>query len=190
MIGLRQKSSSEKIEALSLNKCLAKLVVDEKTGESKPGVSVAEHCLITGFVAEELCQALIGNVKQILTDSAPFFASIHDVGKISPDFQRMIYTSWLGSVNDFPQLQRANENRAKRKDVSFHGKISQVSVESNFPEQKMLAIIEGMHHGFKPNFSPVAENSDIYGGENWTALRHKLIDDLMRNFPYSCLNNL
>ena len=170
--------------------CLAKLVVDEKTGESKPGVSVAEHCLITGFVAEELCRSLIDNMKQILTESAPFFASIHDVGKISPDFQRMIYTSWLGNVKDFPQLQSANENRAKRKDVSFHGKISQVSVESSFPEQKMLAIIEGMHHGFKPNFSPVAENSDIYGGDNWTSLRHKLIENLKRSFPYSGSNNL
>lgn len=191
MLGCKQKTFfSKDIEALPLGMCLAKLVVDEKTGESKPGVSVAEHCLITGFVAEELCRSLIDNMKQILTESAPFFASIHDVGKISPDFQRMIYTSWLGNVKDFPQLQSANENRAKRKDVSFHGKISQVSVESSFPEQKMLAIIEGMHHGFKPNFSPVAENSDIYGGDNWTSLRHKLIENLKRSFPYSGSNNL
>lgn len=191
MLGKCLKNTQERqIEALSPEKCLAKLVVDEKTGDTKPGISVAEHCIITGFVAEELCKSLIFNVKQILTESAPFFASIHDVGKISPDFQRMIYTSWLGNVKDFPQLQCANENRAKRKDVSFHGKVSQVSVESNFPEQKMLATIEGMHHGFKPNFSPVAENSDIYGGKNWTALRHKLIENLERSFPYSDSNNL
>ena len=183
-------TQKRQIEALLPEKCLAKLVDDCLTGEKKPGISVAEHCLITGFVAEELCKSLIDNVKCILTESAPFFASIHDVGKISPDFQRMIYTSWLGNVKDFPQLQCANENRAKRKDVSFHGKVSQVSIESNFPEQKMLATIEGMHHGFKPNFSPVAENSDIYGGKNWTALRHKLIDDLKRSFPCSCANNL
>ncbi|MBO4829254.1 MAG: CRISPR-associated helicase Cas3' [Fibrobacter sp.] len=191
MIGQKQISSSERTsEAFPLNRCLAKLVVDEKTGESKPGASVAEHCLITGFVAEELCKSLIDNVKLILTESAPFFASIHDVGKISPDFQRMIYTSWLGNVKDFPQLQSANENRAKRKDVSFHGKVSQVSIENSFPEQKMLATIEGMHHGFKPNFSPVAENSDIYGGDNWTSLRHKLIENLKLSFPYSGSNNL
>ena len=183
-------TQKRQIDALLPEKCLAKLVDDNLTGEKKPGISVAEHCLITGFVAEELCKSLIGNVKLILTASAPFFASIHDVGKISPDFQRMIYTSWLGNVKVFPQLQSANENRAKRKDVSFHGKVSQVSIESSFPEQKMLATIEGMHHGFKPNFSPVAENSDIYGGENWTALRHQLIDDLKRNFPYSGSKNL
>jgi len=186
MLGKSTKNTQERqIEALLPEKCLAKLVDDNLTGKKKPGISVAEHCLITGFVAEELCKSLIDNVKEILTESAPFFASIHDVGKISPDFQRMIYTSWLGNVKDFPQLQSANENRAKRKDVSFHGKVSQVSVESNFPEQKMLATIEGMHHGFKPNFSPVAENSDIYGGENWTALRHKLVENLKLIFPYS-----
>lgn len=191
MLGFKQKLNSKiELEALSPEKCLAKLVVDEKTGDTKPGISVAEHCIITGFVAEELCKSLIDNVKRILTESAPFFASIHDVGKISPDFQRMIYTSWLGGVKDFPQLQNANENRAKRKDVSFHGKVSQVSVESSLPEQEMLATIEGMHHGFKPNVSPVVENSDIYGGESWTALRHKLIDDLKRSFPCSCANNL
>lgn len=191
MLGKCIKNTQERqIEALLPEKCLAKLVDDNLTGEKKPGISVAEHCLITGFVAEELCKSLIDNVKRILTESAPFFASIHDVGKISPDFQRMIYTSWLGNVKDFPQLQSANENRAKRKDVSFHGKISQVSIESSFPEQKMLATIEGMHHGFKPNFSPVAENSDIYGGDNWTTLRHKLIENLKQSFPYSGSNNL
>ena len=183
-------TQKRQIEAFSPEKCLAKLVDDNLTGEKKPGISIAEHCLITGFVAEELCKSLIDNVKAILTESAPFFASIHDVGKISPDFQRMIYTSWLGNVKDFPQLQSANENRAKRKDVSFHGKVSQVSIESSFPEQKMLATIEGMHHGFKPNFSPVAENSDIYGGDNWTTLRHKLIENLKQSFPYSGSNNL
>ena len=183
-------TQKRQIEALLPEKCLAKLVDDNLTGEKKPGISVAEHCLITGFVAEELCKSLIDNVKQILTESAPFFASIHDVGKISPDFQRMIYTSWLGNVKDFPQLQNANENRAKRKDVSFHGKISQVSVKSVFPKQDNLAKIEGMHHGFRPNDSQYKENNDIYGGENWTALRHKLIDDLKRDFPYSESNDL
>lgn len=191
MLGKCLKNAQKsQIEALSPEKCLAKLVDDNLTGEKKPGISVAEHCLITGFVAEELCKALIDNVKQILTKSAPFFASIHDVGKISPDFQRMIYTSWLGNVKDFPQLQSANENRAKRKDVSFHGKVSQMSIKSVFPEQEMLATIEGMHHGFKPNFNPVAENSDIYGGDNWATLRHKLIENLKRNFSCSCANNL
>ena len=88
MLGCKQKTFfSKDIEALPLGMCLAKLVVDEKTGESKPGISVAEHCLITGFVAEVLCKSLIDNVKRILTESAPFFASIHDVGKISPDFE-------------------------------------------------------------------------------------------------------
>jgi CRISPR-associated endonuclease/helicase Cas3 len=116
MLGKCTKKIQERqIDALLPEKCLAKLVDDNLTGEMKPGISVAEHCLITGFVAEELCKSLIGNVKQILTESAPFFASIHDVGKISPDFQRMIYKNLLGSVKDFPQLQCANEERAGRK---------------------------------------------------------------------------
>ena len=94
MLGKCLKNAQKRqIEALSPEKCLAKLVDDCLTGEKKPGISVAEHCLITGFVAEELCKSLIFNVKQILTESAPFFASIHDVGKISPDFQRMIKDS-------------------------------------------------------------------------------------------------
>ena len=105
MLGKCSKNAQKsQIEALLPEKCLAKLVEDNLTGEKKPGISVADHCLITGFVAEVLCKSLIDNVKRILTESAPFFASIHDVGKISPDFQRMIYTSWLGSVKDFPQL--------------------------------------------------------------------------------------
>lgn len=189
-IPVKIKAKCEQLEAFLQEECLAKIVIDSASGKKEKGVSVMEHCLITGFVAECLFDTLISNVRDFLTESAPFYASIHDVGKISPDFQRMIYTSWLGSVKDFPQLQSANEERAGRKREGFHGKVSQTSIKSVFPEQEMLSTIEGMHHGFKPNDSPVVENSDIYGGEGWTALRHKLIDDLMQSFPCSEFSDL
>lgn len=194
MLGMKHKKvgNSDKIEALRLEECLAKVVFDLISGEKKRGVSVFDHCFITGLVAQELYALQIENVKKILTEQAPFYASIHDVGKVSPDFQRMLYKKCFGNVKNIPQLQHANEMRALRKEDSFHGKVSQTSIKSVFPEQKILATIEGMHHGFKPNDSPVVENSDIYGGESWTALRHKLIDDLMQSFPcfeFSDLND-
>jgi len=178
------KTTDAQLETLPLEQCLAKLVVDSITGESQKGISVLDHCLITGFVAEALYESLICGEKELLTKTAPFFASIHDVGKLSPDFQRMIYTSLLGNVKDIPQLQKANENRAERKRESFHGKVSQTSIENYFSQQKMLATIEGMHHGFKPNPQPFAENCEIYGGEKWTNLRHGLIDILKDEFDH------
>ena len=182
--------NNNKIETLRLEECLAKVLFDLNYGEQRKGVSVFDHCFITGLVAQELYSLQIKNVKQLLTESAPFYASIHDVGKVSPDFQRMLYKKCFGNVKNIPQLQHANEMRALRKENSFHGKISQVSVKSRFPELNNLATIEGMHHGFRPNLRPIAENSDIYGGESWTALRHKLIDDLMQSFPCSEFSDL
>lgn len=177
------------LDALPAKDCLAKLVVDDKTGENRRGITVTEHCRITGYVAEALYASLIDSVKRILSSSAPFFAAIHDVGKLSPDFQRMIYVNLLGNVKDLPQLQRANETRASRKDISFHGKVSQTAIENCFPEQKFLAAIEGMHHGFKPNFTPCLEDADIYGGKNWTCLRHNLIESLKTEFGSSSALN-
>jgi len=190
MLGKKQKNTdNEALEALPLSQCLAKTVDFGDSGVKKPGISVAEHCRITGYVAKALYDVLIGNVRKILTESAPFFAAIHDVGKLSPDFQRKIYVSLLGNVKELPQLQRANENRASRKDIGFHGKVSQTAIENCFPEQKFLAAVEGMHHGFKPNFTPCSEDADIYGGKNWTCLRHNLIESLKTEFgPFSDLN--
>ena len=88
MIGINKKHllNNRQIEAFSPEKCLAKLVEDSLTGEKKPGISVAEHCLITGFVAEELCNSLIDNVKRILTESAPFFCFNSRCWKNKPGF--------------------------------------------------------------------------------------------------------
>lgn len=180
MLGKNSSVSKSSLKALPLERCLAKSVENDM-GQTSLGVSVKDHCRITGFVAEELLKVLAPSQKLFLPNSAVFCAAVHDIGKVCPDFQRMIYKSV--EIEAIPkELQNADENRAKRKEASFHGKVSQVTIEKFVKESGTLCLLEGMHHGFKPNPSPIDESAVIYGGDLWTEKRRALFDYLKSEF--------
>lgn len=164
---------------------LSKTVQSAENG-SVPGLDVETHCRITGFVARSLVSLFPVEVGKILfPESAPFLAAIHDVGKINPDFQKMIYRAcasgndaaveWLSSLN-------ANSESAKRSGMSFHAKVTQIFLSEKYPEfGKFVAKIEGMHHGFRPcDSNSYPEN--CYGGSGWTKARETLLCRLEEEF--------
>ncbi len=58
------------------------------TKYNEPGLSVRDHCLNVGCVAEELTERLPQFLKAVLhVRYAPILAALHDVGKVSPGFQ-------------------------------------------------------------------------------------------------------
>lgn len=54
----------------------------------EPGISVRDHCLNVGCVAEALIARLPPCVRGLIPPGATALAALHDVGKISPGFQR------------------------------------------------------------------------------------------------------
>ena len=52
-----------------------------------PGISVRDHCLNVGCVAEALIAALPPSVRALLPPGAATLAAMHDVGKTCPGFQ-------------------------------------------------------------------------------------------------------
>ena len=57
------------------------------TPDGEPGISVRDHCLNVGYVAEALIAALLPTVCALLPKGAATLAALHDVGEITIGFQ-------------------------------------------------------------------------------------------------------
>lgn len=158
--------------------CLSK-TVQQINSSALSGLPVEVHCKIAGLVAQEIVQLYPEKISNALFPKGfDFLAACHDVGKISPDFQAMIY-SYVGDFNikSWPELLGANPDGAGRKEFAFHAKVSQATFEK---ESSAFANILALHHGFRPNANKYFE--DAYGGEAWTRKRHNLVASLEQYF--------
>lgn len=149
--------------------------------DGNPGVSVQEHLLDVGAVALLLAEAFAAGQESQPFSSAQvaFLAAIHDIGKISPGFQRKC-ARWL------------DQNRLKTEDANSswktimepdHGAVSHHAIQAFFNDlglpletSKYLACILGGHHG-KPHspddelFTPQKSVGRFHGAIDWDAER-------------------
>jgi CRISPR-associated endonuclease/helicase Cas3 len=114
-----------------------------KTDEDgRPGVSVRDHCLNVGCVAEALRERLSPAVRDLLPDGVITLAALHDVGKISPGFLRKcaVWRQW----NEIPELAAEWGQREQN-----HAAVSQAVIGSWLGKERAgYAIAAGGHHGF------------------------------------------
>ena len=100
------------------------------TEDGQPGISVRDHCLNVGCVAE----ALAGRAAA----RCPTLAALHDVGKVSPGFQRKC-EPWL--------VQHGLRDRALKETWSMregdHAKVSQYTVQGLLGKSKALSLGRG-----------------------------------------------
>ncbi|MBM3838531.1 MAG: CRISPR-associated helicase Cas3' [Verrucomicrobia bacterium] len=114
------------------------------TADGQPGISVHDHCLNVGCVAEALIRALPESLRQLLPPGAPTLAALHDVGKISTGFLRKCAT-WLLQSN----LAAAALNEFWQGAESDHAKVGQFCIQ-NFlkgTRTELWAVAVGAHHG-------------------------------------------
>ena len=102
-------------------------------------------------------------------------AALHDVGKVTPGFQRKC-THWLAG-NGLSAADLAGEED--------HAKVSQKALQDFLGENSPLrfwAAIVGAHHGRLKgeHLTPVSCGHD--GGPAWTAERRRLIEELVAEF--------
>jgi CRISPR-associated endonuclease/helicase Cas3 len=142
------------------------------TEEGKPGISVCDHCLNVGCVAEVLLSLLPPQLRKLIPAGAATLAALHDVGKVSPGFQ-VKSEAWL--------VQHALRGRALEEgwswSVSDHAKISQSTVQELLRHSQLhsWAAVVGAHHGrIKGERVPVHEP--------WEKGRLRLSEVLIKEF--------
>ena len=148
-----------------------------KTDSSgQPGVSVRGHCVSVGMVAEQL--AASGN------QSIALLAALHDIGKVSPGFQRKC-AAW---IVQYGLAQRAEKERWASAE-SDHSKVSQFTIGrllaagmTRGNAQAWAAAI-GAHHGSIHGYSERGLNAaNGMCDDAWDAERQSLVAELERVF--------
>jgi CRISPR-associated endonuclease/helicase Cas3 len=122
------------------------------TSDGRPGISVFEHMLNVGCVASFLAQTApeLLMLFQIRSEEIGTLAALHDLGKISPGFQRKCEV-WL-QENDLVRIARNGVWDTAME--PNHGKVTQITVQPCLVDHGMspdaaqyVAAILGGHHG-------------------------------------------
>ncbi len=151
------------------------------TEKGKPGISVYDHMINVGCVAHciaEMYPVLLERF-QIEPSIVSALAALHDLGKISPGFQRKC-KAWLEENN----LSKIDRNYVWDTAMeSDHGKVSHAAIQALLVEfgadhstAKYLSAVLGAHHGRlnPPNdrgYRPSKGISDSSSRIDWDAER-------------------
>lgn len=158
---LRSPSRGPEPPVVSHIQCWAKT-----TPDGRPGISVRDHCLNVGCVAEALLDLLPVPLKRMLPRGVVTLAALHDIGKVSPGFQAKC-DAWRLQHGIQPQQVVGSE--------TDHAKVSQYTIVQMLGKsclEKWAAIV-GAHHGkLKGRLSP----------EPWEDERRKLAAELIKQF--------
>lgn len=108
-----------------------------------PGISVRDHCLNVGCVAEEIITTLPACVRDLLPRGAGTLAALHDIGKITLGFQAKC-PQWL-DPGGLPKVLPGEMALS----VTDHALVSQVFLQPlfNSPATRLWAVAVGAHHG-------------------------------------------
>lgn len=158
---------------VKLSDCWAK--TDPDTG--RPALTVRDHCLIVGAVAEALRDDMHPLVRSLLPDGAVTLAALHDTGKLTASFQLLIHPLW-------PSNATLAANSPLRREGSVrgfpHAAVSEVDLCGRLPRgARVLARAIGAHHG---RFQQVPIPRDQLERSVFRAVRDELADAMIRAF--------
>ncbi|MDO4557362.1 MAG: CRISPR-associated endonuclease Cas3'', partial [Planctomycetia bacterium] len=148
-------------------------------GESRPGISVSQHCRNVGYVAKALLERIPGVVREMLPEGIITRVACHDVGKLSPGFQGMIrkYAPFSDPVPEIPE-NLLRELRVEGNE-SHHETISEAALVRHIGRYSWKVVV-GRHHARYR--SPKKDLCGTYGGSWWSERRQSLIQDLISEF--------
>lgn len=151
------------------------------TPEGKPGISVYDHMLNVGCVARCITETLPEILERFHLQSSIVgaLAALHDIGKISPGFQRKC-EKWLEENN----LGGIDRNGCWDTNMEpYHGRVSHAVIQAFLIDKgvdrktsKFVSAVLGAHHGYlaRPDdrgYRPNGAISESYSGINWDAAR-------------------
>lgn len=178
MLGRHIKKAPDSSESslLSLNQCLAKSCKTDKN-TVLAGRSVLSHCQIVGEVARAMMRRMPNWLRaELFPDGSELIAAAHDIGKVSPTFQKKIYSA-LSLKDEAVLLALKACNADAEKLWGGHSGVSQATADT-LNIGKYTPEILGQHHGFAPNLAAYQASSAVFGGQPWLAQRIELLVQL------------
>lgn len=158
------------------------------TDDDKPGISVYDHLINVGCVARCIAKTTPELLKRfnLIESIVGSFAALHDLGKISPGFQRKCQT-WL-EKNGLAKIDRnACWDTSMESD---HGKVSHAAIQlfllkTNFDRMtaKYLSTVLGAHHGRLSSptdkvYRPNGATNETYSKIDWEAERNSAAQNI------------
>lgn len=167
------------------------------TPDDLPGISVLQHMMNVGLVAENLTEHYSHLLKRfnINAREAAVLAALHDIGKISQGFQSKC-AKWL----EQPGMREISTAQGWQNLERDHAKVSQFTVQSLLLQKGMKtrsaiywAVAAGAHHGHL--YRPGERGLQVTAGMNndeWERERQRvaqqLIEVLAGELPKSEIN--
>ena len=163
------------VDAIPYEMCRAKTCAN-----GDPGMPVVEHCRIVAFVARDLISRLPESVAALLPRSAATVAALHDVGKVSPGFQKKYFNDHSKViVPNLAAMPLAGNF------CTDHAAISGAAVNRFLGREFELcppAWVVAVHHGAIRQAELADDIGGIFGGADWADERKKLIGVLVDEF--------
>jgi CRISPR-associated endonuclease/helicase Cas3 len=148
------------------------------TKENRLGISVRNHCINVGFVAEALIDRTPDWIKAAFkTNHASILAALHDIGKVSPGFQCKC-DNWIIELGIRDRALQQGWGACEKD----HAKISQFTIQQMLHQSALgkWAAIIGAHHG-KCKGLRIASFPEI-DQDAWSDERQRLTQELVGLF--------
>jgi CRISPR-associated endonuclease/helicase Cas3 len=159
--------------AIPLTECLAKTYGEK--GNKQKGRDVLTHCQIVGEVARELINRMPELLKNTLfPHGSELIAACHDIGKVSPTFQKMLYDDVKEFVAELKNIDAKSE-----KEWGGHAYVS-FATAKKLKLGAFIPKILGQHHGSLPE-SKYSAFAEVFGGETWQQRRVELVEELKKS---------
>ncbi len=146
----------------------------------RPGLSVHDHCLNVGCVAEVIIANLPAKVRSLFPPGSATLAAVHDVGKITVGFQAKCKAWRLALASLKPECT----DGLIALSVTDHARVSQFFLENleSFKPGRLYSVAVGAHHG-RPKGKRIKLDPGEFALPDWAqsnriALLHELVAHL------------